>query len=385
MGILDIIQKLGGGQNAAPALPNGNMEEYADPFDGMNPLLKVGIGLGGVGAVNNHRNAAYKQQDKQKQGQKKQALKELAERIQRGEISREQGLAEYAGVTGDYSGMFGGGSDPAALRIFDRVEKMSPEQRDLFFRTQRGAKTLDLGDRSVVVDAQGNVIKEFQENLKPGERPGTKYDQSRATEEGKLQGRRDGDEAGLEGEVAAEKERAVFQQQGRQTLPKVKRTLEAKELRDDFLDKKIDSIMERANPWTTGFTGSISSAIPGTDAFDLKQDTETLLANAGFDRLQEMRDNSPTGGALGQVSERELGLLQSAAQNLLTSQSEEQFKRNLTTFKDQRRKSLEAVRRAYEEDQRLFGSNDGGKAAPQSGGTPAQQGERRVIKFGDLK
>ena len=36
---------------------------------------------------------------------------------------------------------------------------------------------------------------------------------------------------------------------------------------------------------------------------------ELIQANLGFSELQDMRDASPTGGALGQVSERELGLL----------------------------------------------------------------------------
>jgi hypothetical protein len=42
-----------------------------------------------------------------------------------------------------------------------------------------------------------------------------------------------------------------------------------------------------------------------------------------------MRDSSPTGGALGQVTERELALLQSVAGTLDQAQSAEQLMQNL--------------------------------------------------------
>lgn len=156
-------------------------------------------------------------------------------------------------------------------------------------------------------------------------------------------------------QIAAETSRAEFVEEGFQGLPKAARVLESKELLDGALDTKIASIRERASKLTTGFGGALSGVVPGTPAYDLKSDVETLLANAGFDRLSEMRANSPTGGALGQVSERELSLLQAAAQNLQTSQSKGQFLRNLDAFEEQRRSSLENIRKAYEEDFRRFG------------------------------
>lgn len=44
-----------------------------------------------------------------------------------------------------------------------------------------------------------------------------------------------------------------------------------------------------------------SSKIPGTAENIFLKNIESALANVGLDRIQEMRDNSPTGGALGQV------------------------------------------------------------------------------------
>lgn len=75
--------------------------------------------------------------------------------------------------------------------------------------------------------------------------------------------------------------------------------------------------------------GSVFSNIPGTKAHDLAKTLDAIKARIGFDALQEMRANSPTGGALGSVSERENMLLQSVMGSLEQSQSKEAFIKNL--------------------------------------------------------
>lgn len=89
------------------------------------------------------------------------------------------------------------------------------------------------------------------------------------------------------------------------------------------------ALQQSENAFTTGFTGSIASAVPGTDAFDLKNTLNTIKANIGFDKLQSMRANSPTGGALGNVSDNENKLLQSVMGSVEQSQSKEQLQFNL--------------------------------------------------------
>lgn len=59
-----------------------------------------------------------------------------------------------------------------------------------------------------------------------------------------------------------------------------------------------------------------SRNIPGTQMYELNKLIDTVKANIGFNELQKMRAASPTGGALGQVSERELAYLQSVEGNL---------------------------------------------------------------------
>lgn len=80
---------------------------------------------------------------------------------------------------------------------------------------------------------------------------------------------------------------------------------------------------------TTGLLGKAQSVIPGTDAFNLNQRLGTIKANLGFDRLQQMRDASPTGGALGQVAVQELNALQSTVGSLEIGQDRQELSKNL--------------------------------------------------------
>ena len=67
--------------------------------------------------------------------------------------------------------------------------------------------------------------------------------------------------------------------------------------------------------WVVGYDLAKYAPVP-TDAKQMETYVKNLTAHLAFDRLQEMRDNSKTGGALGQVSERELDLLGSSVANL---------------------------------------------------------------------
>lgn len=95
----------------------------------------------------------------------------------------------------------------------------------------------------------------------------------------------------------------------------------------DTVDRAVGQIKD-ANFPVTGFF-SVANAVPGTAAHDLSNTLNTIKANTGFDALQAMRDASPTGGALGAVSEMENRLLQSQIAALEQSQSKEQLLSNL--------------------------------------------------------
>ena len=82
-------------------------------------------------------------------------------------------------------------------------------------------------------------------------------------------------------------------------------------------------------------TGALASAkeLPffggSTESGRLANALATIKANVGFDNLQTMRDNSPTGGALGAVTEKEIAFLQAMQGSLEQSQTAADLKANL--------------------------------------------------------
>ncbi|MCA3704247.1 MAG: hypothetical protein INF12_14590 [Methylobacterium sp.] len=94
------------------------------------------------------------------------------------------------------------------------------------------------------------------------------------------------------------------------------------------IGRAID-LMDRAVLPTTGAVGGVLSGVGGTAARDVAGLLDTIKANTAFDKLAEMRKASPTGAALGSVTERELALLSAVRGNLEQSQSDAQLRYNL--------------------------------------------------------
>lgn len=128
------------------------------------------------------------------------------------------------------------------------------------------------------------------------------------------------------------------------------RALQRAETQLTTMSRLAEDLGRRANIFTTGLVGGVGSFIPGTPQHDMAKDIDTLKSIIGLRELQEIRDNSPTGGALGPVSDFENRLMQATIANLEQSQSPEQFRRNLKIVEKQAKESWERVRQAYEED-----------------------------------
>ena len=133
---------------------------------------------------------------------------------------------------------------------------------------------------------------------------------------------------------------------------------------------------------TTSGLGAAAKGVPGTAGFDLQATIDTIQANLAFDRLQEMRDASKTGGALGAVSERELNLLQSAVESLQVGQSPERLKANLERVKRHYQRfidSLENERALLQQEDALTapsGSSPAPSATPATPATPPATPQR---------
>jgi hypothetical protein len=123
----------------------------------------------------------------------------------------------------------------------------------------------------------------------------------------------------------------------------------------------------------------VLAGIPGSPAKDLQAAIETIKANIGFDELQTMRDNSPTGGALGQVAVQELEALRATLSSLDQAQSPEQVVASLKRIQEIRRDSAARRREAFDA---TYGNPSGGApvAPAPVAPAPAQRVRNKVYQ-----
>jgi hypothetical protein len=127
--------------------------------------------------------------------------------------------------------------------------------------------------------------------------------------------------------------RARSEAQRLENMPKVELSIANRQQQSSLVKETIDAALKETGFFTTGGVGRLAAAVPGTPAYDLARRIETIKANIGFNELQRMRDESPTGGALGQVAVQELTYLQSALGNLDQAQSRDELEKNLRNIR----------------------------------------------------
>jgi hypothetical protein len=176
-------------------------------------------------------------------------------------------------------------------------------------------------------------------------------------------------------------------------LGKAEGAFKAYETQQNIVTQDIDRVLKGTNWATTGWVGNVGTYIPGSPAYNLARTLDTIKANIGFDKLAEMRANSPTGGALGAVTEFENKLLQSVLGSLEQAQSPEQLRYNLQRLKDTISTMRTQRREALESDQRRFGgmantpppvlqgprANAPPQAAAPTAPSPAQSARPRAV------
>lgn len=102
----------------------------------------------------------------------------------------------------------------------------------------------------------------------------------------------------------------------------------------DLVTQEIDrsiSILDNDtwyNP-ATGLGATAAARIGGTNAANLKALTQTIGSVITLDGIKNMRQNSPTGAAMGAVSDADLALLRNALGSVEQSQGEDQLRFNL--------------------------------------------------------
>ena len=116
------------------------------------------------------------------------------------------------------------------------------------------------------------------------------------------------------------------------------------------IDRAIAAI--KANPLlTTGVGAQLTKDIFGTPAANVQELIAPIQANIGFDRLDRMRKESPTGGALGQVAVKELDFLQATRGSLSQKQNAEQLLANLERIGKDYKLHLQRLYQAALKDQ----------------------------------
>lgn len=162
------------------------------------------------------------------------------------------------------------------------------------------------------------------------------------------------------------KKTATSELDKKRMFPKAQAAFRSLEANSETVIDTIDKAMAQIGPWSTGYANLLLSGLPQTEARDLERNLETIKANIGFDRLQQMRDNSPTGGALGNVSEFENRLLQAVQGSLDPTQTTEQLRQNLGRVRELYNATLEERRKAFAQDYGDMLPNDEGASSANS-------------------
>ena len=119
----------------------------------------------------------------------------------------------------------------------------------------------------------------------------------------------------------------------------------------DTVSKTIDDALSLVGITSTGAIGGVARMAPWpTDAGALDNAIKTVQANLSFGALQQMRESSPTGGALGQVAIQELEMLKSTVTALdVVRDGPERTQQKLRAIKQHYEKWLDMTQRAYQQ------------------------------------
>jgi hypothetical protein len=104
----------------------------------------------------------------------------------------------------------------------------------------------------------------------------------------------------------------------------------------------------------SGMLGPKISEIPGTDAYSGAQKLENLQTRSFVTEIQRMRTASPTGGAVGNVTEREMGALSNIQASLKLGLKEAELRKQLKQYIDSANRALKTIPNEYA---RTYGYN----------------------------
>jgi len=202
---------------------------------------------------------------------------------------------------------------PASVKEFGFRELLSEEEQERFSSQERSSQFQRLGNEVVQFDAGGKEIARFNIGLAPQDEPANIAAAEEAQETARLKTQRVFDAGGAQG------------------------TLNVVQASADTMISAIDKILEHPGLATaTGLSGTIDprNIIPGRPASDVRILINQLKDRIFVESLNNMRAASPTGGAVGQVSDREGNRLENMMGALSRNLSDEEFINQLKLIKE---------------------------------------------------
>ena len=150
------------------------------------------------------------------------------------------------------------------------------------------------------------------------------------------------------GEKTSEKDISQIKSEWLKKLPALDSSIRLMELQvaadEVSLNRALEQIKE--NPLlSTGIGAMLFRELGGSKALDLKETLEPVRTNIFTGELSQMRANSPTGGAVGNVTDVEGTAFKAALGSLNTAQSADQLILNIEKVREARKRAVENLKR----------------------------------------
>lgn len=149
-------------------------------------------------------------------------------------------------------------------------------------------------------------------------------------------------------------------------LPAMEASLREMETKVKEGEAALDKAEQQISAFSTGFLGKMLRDVGGTPALDLQETLKPVRTNIFTQELATMRANSPTGGAVGNVTDTEGAKFEAALGSLYTAQSAGQLQENIATVREARRNLVNNMRQTIAEYRKYlagYAGTPGGGAA----------------------
>ena len=194
----------------------------------------------------------------------------------------------------------------SAMRNYDEYQRIlaekGPEAAKQFLSTIKSGTTINTGDVG-----QGNFIYGSKAGLPAG------YRLDKRTGEASVIPGGPAEQEIAEQQIKSDRQQGGGSITGQNVLQTAKR------------------VRELIGPYSVGY-GSLLSSLPETDARELKREVDALGAIASSENLNAMREASPTGGALGNVSDKDIKLLKDKSGAIDTGSKPNQFRKQVNEY-----------------------------------------------------